>query len=84
MLEFVEEYYQIISVVFGLLAALFVIFRVLIIGLKSLINYIEHEQRMSFQSEFFDRNHLEIEEMKKELSLLKQEYAANNGKLIND
>jgi len=84
MLEFIREYYQVISVTFGLLAALFVIVRVFILGLKSLIRYIEHEQRNKWQAEFFDRNHLEIEEMKKDLCLIKQKYAANNGKLIND
>jgi hypothetical protein len=67
---------------FGLCAALFIILRVSLLGLQSLINYIEHEQRNKWQSEFFDRNHQEIKEMQKDINLLKQVYAAENGEVI--
>lgn len=82
MIEWVESNYQIIKVVFGLCAALFIILRVSLLGLQSLINYIEHEQRNKWQSEFFDRNHQEIKEMQKDINLLKQVYAAANGEVI--
>jgi len=45
MIDWIDNNYQIISVTFGLCAALFVILRVSVMGLKSLVNYIEHEQR---------------------------------------
>ncbi len=82
MIEFVENNYQIISVTFGLCAALFVILRVSVMGLKSLVNYIEHEQRNKWQAEFFDRNHQEIVEMHRDINMLKQVYAAKNGEVI--
>ncbi len=91
MSDFIANNYQVISVSFGLLAALFVLFRVSIMGLKSLVNYIEHEQRNKWQAEFFDRNHGTIEDLRKEIkenkadiALIKENYAANNGKLISD
>ena len=83
MIEWIDNNYQIISVVFGLCAALFIILRVSLLGLQSLINYIEHEQRNKWQSEFFDRNHQEIKEMQKDINLLKQVYAAENGEVID-
>jgi hypothetical protein len=82
MIEWIDNNYQIISVGFGLCAALFIILRVSLLGLQSLINYIEHEQRNKWQSEFFDRNHQEIKEMQKDINLLKQVYAAENGEVI--
>jgi hypothetical protein len=82
MIEWIDSNYQIISVGFGLCAALFIILRVSLLGLQSLINYIEHEQRNKWQSEFFDRNHQEIKEMQKDINLLKQVYAAENGEVI--
>ena len=91
MSDFIANNYQVISVSFGLLAALFVLFRVSIMGLKSLVNYIEHEQRNKWQAEFFDINlgsidslRQEIKELERDVSVLKQSYAANNGKLISD
>jgi hypothetical protein len=91
MSEFIANNYQVISVSFGLLAALFVLFRVSIMGLKSLVNYIEHEQRNKWQAEFFDINlgsidslRQEIKELERDIALLKENYAANNGKLISD
>ena len=84
MSDFIANNYQVISVSFGLLAALFVLFRVSIMGLKSLVNYIEHEQRNKWQAEFFDRNHEEIIKMKADIALIKENYAANNGRLISD
>ena len=94
MSDFIANNYQVISVCFGLLAALFVLFRVSIMGLKSLVNYIEHEQRNKWQAEFFDLNHndnnefkkeirLQIKELERDIALIKENYAANNGKLIN-
>jgi hypothetical protein len=83
MIEWIDNNYQIISVGFGLCAALFIILRVSLLGLQSLINYIEHEQRNKWQSEFFDRNHQEIKEMQKDINLLKQVYAAENGEVID-
>jgi hypothetical protein len=84
MSEFIANNYQVIGVSFSLLAALFVLFRVSIMGLKSLVNYIEHEQRNKWQAEFFDRNHEEINKMKSDIALIKENYAANNGRLISD
>ena len=91
MSEFIANNYQVISVSFAFLAALFVLFRVSIMGLKSLVNYIEHEQRNKWQAEFFDINlgsidslRQEIKELERDVSVLKQNYAANNGKLISD
>ena len=82
MIEWVENNYQIISVSFGLCAALFIIIRVSVMGLKSLVNYIEHEQRNKWQAEFFDRNHQEIKEMHKDITMIKEVYAAKNGERL--
>jgi hypothetical protein len=83
MIEWVGSNHQIIRVAFALCGALFIIIRVSVMGLKSLVNYIEHEQRNKWQAEFFDRNHQEIKEMQKDINLLKQVYAAENGQVIN-
>jgi len=83
MIEWVESNYQIITFIFGLCAALFIVLRVSVLGLKSLVNYIEHEQRNKWQAEFFDRNHQEIKEMQKDINMMKQVYAANNGEVID-
>ena len=82
MIEWVESNFQIITFIFGLCGALFIIIRVSVLGLKSLVNYIEHEQRNKWQAEFFDRNHQEIKEMQKDINLLKEVYAAENGQVI--
>ena len=82
MLEWIAEYYQVISVVFGFCAALLVISRLTLIGLRSLVRFIEHEQRNKWQSEFFDRNYTEIKEMRDDIALLKENYAANNGRRL--
>ena len=84
MIEWVESNYQIISVGFGLCAALFIIIRVSVMGLKSLVNYIEHEQRNKWQAEFFDRNMSKIEGIERELATLKQYLAAQNGEVIDN
>ena len=87
--EFIENNYQVISVCFGLLAAILVVVRVSVLGLKSLVNYIEHEQRNKWQAEFFDINlgtidglREEIKELERDVSLLKQTYAACEGKVL--
>jgi len=82
MSEFIENNYQVISVCFGLLAAILVVVRVSVLGLKSLVNYIEHEQRNKWQAEFFDRNHEEIQQIRADVSLLKETYAACEGKVL--
>ncbi len=82
MSEFIANNYQVISVCFGLLAAILVVVRVSVLGLKSLVNYIEHEQRNKWQAEFFDRNHEEIQQIRADVSLLKETYAACEGKVL--
>ena len=82
MSEFIANNYQVISVCFGLLAAILVVVRVSVLGLKSLVNYIEHEQRNKWQAEFFDRNHEEIQQIRADDSLLKETYAACEGKVL--
>ena len=84
MSEFIENNYQVISVCFGLLAAILVVVRVSVLGLKSLVNYIEHEQRNKWQAEFFDRNHEEIQQIRADVSLLKETYAACEGKVLGN
>ena len=83
MLEWIAEYYQVISVVFGCCAAVLAVFKLGHIILRSLIRFIEHEQRNKGQAEFFDRNYQEIKEMRDDIALLKENYAANNGRRIN-
>ena len=54
-----------------------------VMGLKSLVNYIEHEQRNKWQAEFFDRNMSKIESIEREIATLKQYLAAKNGEVID-
>ncbi len=82
MLEWIAEYYQVISVVFGTCAAVLVICRLGLIAIRSLIRFIEHEQRNKWQAEFFDRNHAEIKELRDDIALLREDYAANNGRRL--
>ena len=95
MLEWIAEYYQVISVVFGTCAAVLVICRLGLIAIRSLIRFIEHEQRNKWQAEFFDRNHTEIKEYKQkseremkklsdDIARLREDYAANNGRRLHD
>ncbi len=83
MIDWIDSNYQIISVTFGLCAALFIILRVSVMGLKSLVNYIEHEQRNKWQAEFFDRNHQDLKQLHRDVNKLKQIYAAKNGDIID-
>ena len=83
MLEWIAENYQPISVGFGSLAALWALVRLLMSGIEARDSYIENNQRMRFQAEFFDRNHQVILDLQKDVAALRENYAANNGRVID-
>jgi hypothetical protein len=95
MSDYIANNYQVISVCFGSLAAIFVLLRVSLLGLKSLVSYIESNQRMQYQAEFFDRNHQEkiddrafynseLKEIKSEINAIKLKYATDKCESINN
>ena len=83
MLEWIAEYYQPISVGFGSLAAVWALVRLFMAAVTQLVLYVENNQRMKYQAEFFDRNHQEIIDLKKDVAALRENYAANNGRVID-